>query len=378
MIKKKCIYFICTVLLFAACNQTTKNTCLIEGKISNLTTQNLFFVSERQNQSKLQVDTVVCKKDGSFSFRIEADSLSPVLIYFEDGKYYTTVWLQNQPKITLSGDITYPELILADGGAINKLLTVFKEKNRKILKERRDLIGRKSAINSGDSLVSGVINESLYSSKILNLHYTLKEKAEAFIKKRPESPAGLILFREFILTWGEPTEAKRYLDLFKGKAAETSLYKKLSNELNEKLERIQKSSIGAIAPDFSVVTLGRKDTINLDSFKNKYLLLTFSASWCDFCVGSYTELIQIRKKISNNKLGMLTISLDKDKNTWSNLVKRKKMNWYHSVDTAGWKSSMIYRYNVNEIPVSVLIDKDKVIVGRNLPKDSLIRIVNRE
>jgi len=373
---KKYVSYICVIFLFAACNQSPKNTCLIEGKIANLTKLKMHFVMERQNE--LKVDTVICNKDGSFTYRTEADSLSPVIIYFEDGKHHTTVWLQNQAKITLSGDITYPELILAGGGNVNDILSRLKEKNKKILKERRDLIDRKNAIDPKDSLVSDIINESQYSSKILNLNYTLKEKAKAFIKKRPENPASLILFQEFILTWGEPVEAKSCLDLFTGEVTETSLYKNLLNELNETLERIQKSSLGAVAPDFSVITIDGKDTLSLNSFKNKYLLLTFSASWCDFCAGNYTELIQIRKKISNNKLGMLTISLDENKNAWNKLVKREKMNWYHSVDTAGWKSSMTYLYNINEIPANILIDKNKVIVGRGLPKDSLIRIINRE
>ena len=370
----KYISIICIVLLFVSCKQNAKDFCVIEGKITNLSNFELYIVSG--NQDSLKIDTVVCNKDGHFSFETKIDNFVPVVIYLDGGKISTTVWLENQNKITLSGNATYPELISVKGGETNDLLTVFKEKNHDVLKQKRDLIDRREAIELEDSLVSNVINENQYASRILNLNYDLKDKTEVFITKNPEKFASLVLFQDFIMTWGEPEDALNHFNQIEGEITQTALYSNLREKLDETMKNIQRTEIGAVAPDFSIVALNRKDTINLDLFKNKYLLLTFSASWCDFCQGNYEELIQVRKKIKESKLGMLTVSLDENKAAWEELVKREKLDWHQSVDTMGWESSLAYLYNINKVPANYLIDNNKVIVGHNLTVDELINMFN--
>ena len=235
--KKIYISIICIVLLFVSCKQNAKFFCVIDGKISDLSNSELYIVSG--NQDSLRVDTVVCNKDGHFSFETKIDNFVPVVIYLEGGKISTTVWLENQKKITLSGNATYPELISVKGGETNDFLTEFKEKNHDVLKQKRDLMDRKDAIDTEDSLVSNVINENQYASKILNLNYDLKDKTEVFITKNPEKFASLVLFQDFIMTWGEPEEALNYFNQIKGDITQTSLYNNLKEELDETMKNIQ-------------------------------------------------------------------------------------------------------------------------------------------
>ena len=370
----KFTYYILVVALtiFASCKQTVNDFYQIEGKITSLTDRKIYIIPIQTANELAVVDTVVCDKNGNFSYKGQTDSLSSVMIYMEKGKVWTTVWVENKEKITLSGDAVYPELILAKGGEINDQLSEFREKNHDLLKNRRDLIDRRDALEIKDSLTVEVIKESRYASKILNLNYTLKNNAENFIVKNPESIASLVLLQDFVITWGEPKEAKQYLDTIKGKAAETKLYKSLSTEVNDILKKLSKTELGAIAPDFSVVTVDKKDTLTLSSFKDKYLLLSFSATWCRFCRQSNKELVKIRNKVSEKQLAMLTIALDESVTTWQKIVKDEKMDWYQFVDTTVWNSSLVQLYNVTEIPANILIDKDKIIVSHDISADSLI------
>jgi len=373
MMKKSLIYFFLLIFIFAACKQESKSTFLIEGKITNLTNPELFVVMGHE-QDSLTVDTII-SKNGRFSFRGQADSLSAVTIYMENGKVWTTVWAQNGQKIILSGNAAYPELILAKGNDVNNLLSAFRTRNHDILKEKQDLADRRNALSAIDS-ISDVVNESQYVSKMLNLNHTLQEKVEAFVKENPTSLASLILIHDYILTQGEFEMALEHLGHITGDVTQTTYYKNLKKEINDMIIRIESATIGSPAPDFSVITMDKKDTLTLKSFENKYFLLSFSASWCEFCDKSNKDLVNVRKAIDKNKLGMLTIALDEDKTAWKSLAKREKMDWYQSVDTLGWRSQIAYIYNVNEIPASILIDKEGIIVGRDLPVDSLIRIFN--
>ncbi len=372
MMKKIFIYcFAIIIFLFAACKQESKNTFLIEGKISNLTNPELIFITNL-GQDSLTVDTII-SKNGRFSFRGQADSLSAITIYMEEGEAWTTVWAQNGQKITLSGDAVYPKLILAKGNNINDILSIFRERNQGILREKQDLLDRKNALGAIDSLNSDAVNEYQYASKILNLNYTLKEKVEVFVKENSASLASLILIQDYIVTWGELDRALKCLGYMEREVTETTYYKELHKEINDLITRIKNADIGSPAPDFSVVTID-KDTLTLKSFENKYLLLSFSASWCEFCRESNKDLVKIRKAIDKKKLEMITIALDQDKIAWKDFAKEEKMDWYQSVDTLEWRSQMAYSYNIDEIPASILIDKSGVIVGRDLPVDSLIRI----
>ncbi|MCL2649754.1 MAG: AhpC/TSA family protein [Candidatus Azobacteroides sp.] len=369
-----CFYIFLFIIIFSSCKNNS-NTYHIEGKIKNLTASELYVVTGAQDS--LKVDTIFSNKEGRFSFKIQSDSLSPVIIYLEKGKIWMTVWPEDKHKITLSGDAVYPELILVKGGGINDLLSKFKEENYDIIKERRDLIDRKSALEKIDTSTVDMDNKHQYSSKILNLNYTLKNKAENFIVANPEAFASVVLFHDYLMAWGEPQEALKYLGYIKGKATETQLYKDVLRDLNDMVMKIERASVGSKAPDFSVLAINEKDTINLDTFKDRYLLLSFTASWCEFCCDDYKELAQIRKEIGKNQLGILVIALDRDKMIWKKLVEKEKLDWKYSVDTLEWLSPIADLYNIGEIPANVLIDKNRIVVGRDLPVDSLIYMLKK-
>ena len=367
------IHVLAIIFLFASCQQRPKDTFLIEGKITNLASPNLYIVSGHEPDS-LRIDSVICNKNGRFSFRGKADSLSSVMIYMEKGKTWTTVWVQNNQKIVLSGNAVYPELILARGNDINDVLSDFREKNHDILKERQDLLDRKNALGAIDSLNSDVVNGSQYVSKILNLNYTLKDRVEAFVKENPASLACLILIQDYIVALGDLNDALTYLGYMNEEVKQNAYFKAFREDINDMIIRIKNADIGSPAPDFSIIPVDKKDTLSLESFKNKHLLLSFSASWCEFCSESNKDLVKIRKAIGKNKLEMITVALDRDKMAWKNLAKEEKMDWYQFIDTLGWRSQLTYLYNVNEIPANILIDKNSIIIGRDLPLDSLINI----
>ena len=367
-----CVFIFFFIITFASCKNDSNDTFLIEGKIKNLSTPELFIVTG--SQDNLQVDTILVDKKGSFSFKGSANSLLSVMIYMENGNAWVTVWVKNGQRVSLFGDVVYPELILAKGTEINDLLSEFKKQNYDIIKERRDLIDRKNAIEKEDSSIVNIGNKHQYASKILNLNYSLKEKAENFILENPGSFASLVLFHDYVVAWEEPQEALRILEHIVGEPTETDFYRDMLRDLNNIIMRMEQAKVGSEAPDFSVLAINGKDTINLNSFKDKYLLLSFTASWCEFCFENDKELDRIRKEVSKSKLGMLTIALDRNKKLWKKLAKVGKLNWDYSVDTLEWLSPIAYSYNVDNIPTNILIDKNRIIVGRDLPADSVMRL----
>jgi peroxiredoxin len=171
----------------------------------------------------------------------------------------------------------------------------------------------------------------------------------------------------------DPELVQTYLSKMEDKAIQDTLYRKLVR-VNDKFRQ---TLPGAKAPDFTVLD-ANNDTIRLSSYRGKYFLLTFAASWCETCDKDNEELASLHKESDRKQLEILTISLDEDSTAWSRVVKEKKLVWSQVVDTDGWGSDMISLYNITEIPSNVLINKESMIVGRNLSTDSIKKVISRK
>ena len=100
--------------------------------------------------------------------------------------------------------------------------------------------------------------------------------------------------------------------------------------------------------------------------KTDFVLIDFWASWCGPCMKSLPELKALYAKHKGAKLEILGVSLDDDTLAWKETVNKQQINWKHISDLQGWKSAGANLYAVRSIPATVLIDRNGVIVGRNL------------
>ena len=367
---KYLLYFLFLSLIIISCNDDS-NSYTINGQIQGLTDpSDLYLVTS--NDSVTHIDTLQAV-NGKFKFKGNSNIPQPIIIYMENGSVWFTIWVQNNEKISITGDVNYPELIQVKGGEINNLLTEFKNSNKESIKERGEL--RDKIISNSKHLdeLSTELNEVQFTSQIKNIDQILKNKAEDFVEAHPTSIASLILIQDYILDFENSSAIEPYLALISEEAKETNLYQKLKDFSIKD----QQTRTGSKAPDFNVIDI-KNDTITLGTFREKYLLLTFAASWCTFCEPDYQDLITIKKNFSKNDLDILTISLDENKEDWEELAKRKEITWTQVNDNAGWASDMVSLYNVSEIPCNYLIDKEGKIVASKLSLDSISSILTEQ
>ncbi|MDR1720683.1 MAG: redoxin domain-containing protein [Dysgonamonadaceae bacterium] len=366
---KYVIYITLCVSFLFGCKKDERY--VIKGTLIGLQSPTLYFVSPSPTDEVIRIDTIQ-SENGKFLFKGSALGLVPVTIYMENGNVWTTLWAQNKDTILVSGDANYPELIASDGNQTNNFLTDFRTKHADLLKERRDLIDKQtSPIAQTDSL-DPVLSPSEYKEKLAEIDRQLQEFAEEAILQNPSSIASLVLLQDYLMDTADPQLIQEYLSKMTDEVAQSPLFQKLA----EANAQILKTIPGAPAPDF-VLLDAQNDTVNLDVFKGSYFLLTFSASWCGLVDKDNDDLINLRKKIKTDDLKILTIALDSDRTAWTKIVEDKKLNWSHVVDTTGWDADIISLYNITEVPSNVLIDKESIIVGRNLPSDSIIGIIEK-
>jgi peroxiredoxin len=354
------------ILVFVSCGD--KNSFVIKGSIKGLENADLYVVTTVD--SALRLDTIR-SKGGRFTYIGESETLEPVVIYMENGSTWITVWAQNGEKYSLSGYAKYPELIAVKGGETNQLLMDFKTANKDILKERGNLRDKILDNSKNPNELSTEINETQLSLQIKNIDQILKAQAEDFVETHPASVASLVLIQDYIFEIDDVTEIQPFLSLITGPAKENTLYEKLEQRCLKYLQ----TELGKPALDFSIPGL-KKDTIRLETFKEKYLVINFAASWCTECEKEYSGLHEIKGMFPKGKVEILTISLDENKDAWIELAEEKQIDWTQANDNAGWDSKIVSLYNVSAIPCNYLIDKEGIIIGSKLPADSIQSILN--
>lgn len=133
-----------------------------------------------------------------------------------------------------------------------------------------------------------------------------------------------------------------------------------------KFQMLKRTEEGTPYTDFSAPTPDDQ-TLALSEVvgKSDYVLVDFWASWCGPCRRSMPEMKALYDKLGG-KLQIVGVSLDQDKDQWVNAIQTLGLNWLHMSDLQGWQSAPAELYGISAIPATVLINKEGIIIGRNL------------
>jgi len=134
------------------------------------------------------------------------------------------------------------------------------------------------------------------------------------------------------------------------------------------LESLKSTSIGAEAPDFEQTdTLGKP--VRLSSFRGKYVLLDFWASWCGPCRQENPGVVKAFNRFKDKNFTIIGISLDKPGGgfAWMNAIKSDHLGgWTQLSDLKFWNNAVAQLYFVQGIPKNFLIDPAGKIVAQDL------------
>jgi peroxiredoxin len=158
-------------------------------------------------------------------------------------------------------------------------------------------------------------------------------------------------------------------------------YQVLENRFNLLSEEVRNSNIGRSFRDFiaynKVGTVGtmaleftQSDTagnaVTFSSFKGKYVLVDFWASWCRPCRIENPNVVSAYNKFKSKNFTVLGISLDQDKDAWVKAIAKDKLAWTHLSDLAAWNNSVAQMYRIQSIPQNILVDPTGKIIAKDL------------
>lgn len=325
----------------------------IEGKLKNLEDQTLYAVFEGVDIKV--VDTITCEKPGQFSIRHKDGDFRDVTLFFENKTHWLTIYLEKGEKVTVTGDANYPSMIEVKGGRINDQLTVLKKEMAPLLKEQADLLAILHKNNKENQ--NSTIEETDVASRLTNVNHLLSEKAMEVIKENPEEEASAVLLDRYFTNPDDTRKMDELLAVLSPKLKDFYLVK----TLEEYSAKAKRTALGAEAPDFNVKNIFG-EPISLDSFPDKYVLMAFTAPWCDMCQTKNLFLDEMAMKYPKEKIDMLLISLDDNPKEVRKLLAKDTIAWNLVTDSAGQAAMLINLYNVSALPRCFLIDEEGKII----------------
>jgi peroxiredoxin len=129
-------------------------------------------------------------------------------------------------------------------------------------------------------------------------------------------------------------------------------------------------AVGSVATDFTQNDPDGKP-VALSSFRGKYVLVDFWASWCRPCRQENPNVVDAYKKFNGKNFTVLGVSLDRQKDAWVNAIQKDNLTWTHVSDLQFWDNAVAQMYRVQSIPFNFLVDPQGKIVAKNLRGEDL-------
>ncbi len=385
MIQK--IFITAIALMLSFTGLQAQGVCTIKGSIDRDTLRmskqqikKVYLTRLDEYDRSIVVDSAKVKK-GKFEFKRTLAADEPVLIYLLTGFDNGSLPVFVEPGIVeiAMKDAAYPMGALVKGTKTNDLYNEYKAINERCKKEQIDTL-RAMETRMGKEQCNQWMDSEEGTQEWMRIGASALLTAMAehlqFVLDHNDSPlAPLMLEREIYFNLSNEY-AKQMLQSLSPVLKGHPYYRSYSNVV-----RALDLKVGGELPDISIPQPDGT-SVTLDSFRGKYVLLDFWASWCAPCRKEIPYLVQLFNdtKDMRDKFTIISFSIDTKEKDWKDAIAKLGMNldgWVHGSDLLGWQSPHAKMMGVTAVPKAILIDPEGKAISFTLRGEELVRRVKQ-
>ncbi len=349
--KKLIIYLSLMSATYARAQQPGLVGFRIEGQFKGIEERSRVVLTDANKPSDTLARSIV--KGGVFILTGHVNEPSLLVLNFIAAKKKTSIFINNE-TVTLKGDVDHLSAMQVKGSPSEMDFQAFEQIFSPFFSQLNQL---SQLANSPE----GAEKKDSISMAYQSAAMSIQVKVDSFIllkKNSYVSPFLLVVVNQlsddvFLLE-------KRFQSL--SPEVQQSLYGKYI------MEQISNGKIGAIgseATDFTQNDTSGKP-VSLSSFKGKYVLIDFWASWCKPCRMENPNVVAAYERFKTKNFTVLGVSLDRSRDAWIKAIQDDGLAWSQVSDLKFWNNAVAMQYRVQQIPQNILIDPTGKIVGKNL------------
>jgi peroxiredoxin len=348
---KKYFIFLAFFVISAQAQKDQSAGFRIEGHIQGLAEKSLVTLSDANKPADTLARAIV--KGGVFILTGHVSEPSLEILNFTTFNKKSTVFIGNE-NIRLEGNIENLSAIQVSGSPSETDFKFFEQTFNPYfarLNQLSQLANAPETATKRDSI--GEAYQAVVMAIQLKVDSFIQLKRSSFV-----SPFLLVVVNQlsddvFLLE-------RRYLSLSPN--VQQSLY---GTYINDQINSGKIGAVGSDATDFSQPDTSGK-LVSLSSFKGKYVLIDFWASWCKPCRMENPNVVAAFERFKGKNFTILGVSLDRSRDAWVKAIQDDKLYWSQVSDLKFWNNSVAQQYKIQQIPQNLLIDPGGKIVGKNL------------
>ena len=89
------------------------------------------------------------------------------------------------------------------------------------------------------------------------------------------------------------------------------------------------------------------------------------------CRTENPNLVAAFKKYATKNFTILGVSLDDNKTSWMNAIRKDKLTWTQVSDLQSWNNKVAQMYKIQSIPANFLLDPSGKVIARDLRGEEL-------
>lgn len=361
-----------------ACNDASQYK--IQGKISNAD-GNYVYLDELKVSSTETIDSVMVKEDGTFSFEGNVSYPTFFLLRLNPNNFVTLL-VDSAEQVSVAGDAANFSREYSVTGSEGSVFV--QELNKHLSRTKHQLDSIRSLQLSFRNDPEFAERKKQWDQEYYEVRQNQVEYSQKFVSDHPFSMANVLaLYQKFdddtyviqdlqSLKLAASALNSFYPESEHVKALYGNTLKLMAEERAAKMKQMIQEQ-GVNSPDIVLPNADGKE-IALSSLRGKYVLLQF---WSAMDRGSRIinpVLVELYKKYKSKGFEIYQVSVDDNRYEWLDAIDKDKLAWINVGDMKG-SNQAVSNYNVTNIPLNYLLDKDGVIIARDLKGPNLDRLL---